>query len=107
MDRVVVYRQDRISRSLLGCASLLQELRERGVGLAIVTALELGHSPQDNLMLNILASFAEFEREMIASRIAEAFETPVHVSQRHLILKRQYNGDFAPLLVGPDSRQRR
>lgn len=72
VDRVVVYRLDRLSRSLLGCASLLQELRDRGVGLVIVTALELGHSPQDNLMLNILASFAEFEREIIASRIAES-----------------------------------
>jgi site-specific DNA recombinase len=69
---VVVHRLDRLSRSLLGCASLLKEFRERGVGLAIVTAPEIGHTAQDSFMPNILASFAEFEREMIASRIAES-----------------------------------
>jgi site-specific DNA recombinase len=72
VDRVVVYRLDRLSRSLLGCASLLHEFRECGVGLVIVTALELGNSAQDGFMLNILAASAEFEREMIASRIAES-----------------------------------
>ena len=72
VDRVVVHRLDRLSRSLLGCAGLLKEFRECAVGLVIVTAPELGHSAQDSFMLNILASFAEFEREMIASRIAES-----------------------------------
>ncbi len=66
------YRLDRLSRSLLGCASILHELRECGVGLVIVTTPELGNSAQDGFLLNILATFAEFEREMIASRIAEA-----------------------------------
>ncbi|MBZ5623707.1 MAG: recombinase family protein [Acidobacteriia bacterium] len=72
VDRLVLYRLDRLSRSLLGCASILHELRECGVGLVIVTAPELGNSAQDSFMLNILAAFAEFEREMIASRIAES-----------------------------------
>jgi site-specific DNA recombinase len=72
IDRVVLYRLDRLSRSLLGCASLLQEFRECDVGLVIVTAPELGHAAQDGFMLNILATFAEFERELIASRIADA-----------------------------------
>jgi site-specific DNA recombinase len=63
---------DRLSRSVLGCASLLQELRNFSVGLVIVTALELGHNAHDGFILNILASFAEFEREMIAGRIAES-----------------------------------
>jgi DNA invertase Pin-like site-specific DNA recombinase len=72
VDRVLLYRLDRLSRSLLGCASMLHEFRECGVGLVIVTAPEIGHTAQDSLMLNILASFAEFEREMIAARIAES-----------------------------------
>ena len=38
----------------------------------VVTAPELGHSAQDNFMLNIMASFAEFERELIAARIADS-----------------------------------
>jgi site-specific DNA recombinase len=72
VDTIVVYRLDRLARSLLACANLLQQLREHGVGLAIVTAPELGFAAQDSFMLNILASFAEFEREMIAARIAES-----------------------------------
>jgi hypothetical protein len=42
------------------------------VNLVIVTAPELGNAAQDHFLLNIMASFAEFEREMIAGRIAEA-----------------------------------
>ena len=72
VDRLVIHRLDRLSRSLLGCASLLHDLREYGVGLVIVTAPELGYSAQDSFMLNILASFAEFERQMISGRIAES-----------------------------------
>jgi DNA invertase Pin-like site-specific DNA recombinase len=72
VDRLVLYRLDRLSRSLLGCASILHEHRECGVGLVIVTAPELGNSALDSFMLNILAAFAQFEREIIASRIAES-----------------------------------
>ena len=72
VDTVVIYRMDRLARSLIKSASLLEELRSHGVRLVIVTAPELGDAAGDNLMLNILASFAEFEREMIASRIAES-----------------------------------
>ena len=72
IDAVVIYRMDRLARSLIKSASLLEELRSHGVRLVIVTAPELGDAAGDNLMLNILASFAEFEREMIASRIAES-----------------------------------
>lgn len=72
VDQVVIHRLDRLSRSMLGCATLLEEFRKLGVRLVIVTAQELGHHAQDGFMLNILASFAEFEREMIAARIAES-----------------------------------
>ena len=42
------------------------------VTLDVVTAPGLGAAALDQLMLNILASFAEFERDLAASRIAEA-----------------------------------
>jgi len=47
-------------------------VRKHRVSLVIVTGPELGSTAQDNLIFNILASFAEFEREMIGSRIADA-----------------------------------
>jgi DNA invertase Pin-like site-specific DNA recombinase len=40
--------------------------------LEIVTAQGLGEAALDKFMLSILASFAEFERDLAASRIAEA-----------------------------------
>ena len=72
MDRLVIYRLDRLSRDLRHFVNLGQELREHKVGLTVVAAPELGVAALDNLMLNVLASFAEFEREMTSSRIAEA-----------------------------------
>lgn len=57
-----------------GCSTLLNELRELEAGLAVVTAPDFGYSTQDSFMLNILASFAELEHDLIASRIAETGE---------------------------------
>lgn len=59
VDQVVIHRLDRLSRSMRGCASLLEEFRKFGVGLVIVTAQELGHNAHDGFLLNILASFAD------------------------------------------------
>jgi site-specific DNA recombinase len=72
VDQILIHRLDRLSRSVRHCVTLLDEFRRLEVGLVVVTAPELGHSAQDNFMLNIMASFAEFERELIAARIADS-----------------------------------
>lgn len=72
VDQVLIHRFDRLSRDVRDCVTLLDEIRRLEVGLVVVTAPELGHSAQDNFLLNIMASFAEFEREMIAGRIADS-----------------------------------
>lgn len=72
VDQILIHRLDRLSRSVRHCVTLLDEFRRLDVELVVVTAPELGHSAQDNFMLNIMASFAEFEREMIAARIADS-----------------------------------
>jgi DNA invertase Pin-like site-specific DNA recombinase len=81
IDQVIVHRLDRLSRNVRHCVTLLDEFRRLEIGLSIVTAPELWHSAQDNLMLNIMASFAEFEREMIAARIADS---RAQLKERHL-----------------------
>ena len=68
LDRLVIYRLDRLSRDLRHFVNLGQELREHKVGLTVVAAPELGVAALDNLMLNVLASFAEFEREILRER---------------------------------------
>jgi DNA invertase Pin-like site-specific DNA recombinase len=67
VDQILVHRLDRMSRSVRDCATLLDEFRRLEVGLVIVTAPELGLSAQDTFMLNIMASFAEFERDHCCS----------------------------------------
>jgi site-specific DNA recombinase len=72
IDRLLVYRLDRLSRSVVDSVELLNELRDLGIDLVIVTAPEIGSTATDSLLLNLLSIFAEFEREMIAKRIADA-----------------------------------
>ena len=72
VDRIVVQRLDRLSRSLRDFVFLAQEFRANNVEMNVLAAPTLGVAALDNLMLSVLASFAEFEREMTATRIAEA-----------------------------------
>ena len=74
IEQVVIHRLDRLSRNLRHFITLFEELRESNVTLSVVTAPELGAAATDKLMLSILASFAEFERDLAAARIAEARE---------------------------------
>lgn len=47
VERVIVYRLDRLARNLLHGITILQELRDQNVAFTIVTAPELGCSAQD------------------------------------------------------------
>ena len=71
ISAVVVHRLDRLSRKRADCASLLHQFKEHGVRLFIVAMPELAASAHDTFMLNMLAAFAEFERDMIADRIRD------------------------------------
>ncbi|MCE9565437.1 MAG: recombinase family protein [Planctomycetes bacterium] len=71
INGVVIHRLDRLSRKLADTTALLTEFRNRNVTLAIVTDPMLGTSATDMLVLNILGSFSEFEREMIRERLAD------------------------------------
>jgi site-specific DNA recombinase len=69
---VVVHRLDRLSRRVRDCSALLEEFKANNVRLYIAAMPELANSAADNLMLNILSAFAEFERDMIASRVRDS-----------------------------------
>lgn len=71
-DLILVLRLDRLSRRVADCMKLVDEFRRPHVNSVIMTAPELGNAAQDHFLLTIIASFADFEREMIAGRIAEA-----------------------------------
>jgi site-specific DNA recombinase len=68
IDCVVVHRVDRLSRSLLDFAKMMAILDQHRVGLASVTQQFHTASSMGRLILNVLLSFAQFERELISER---------------------------------------
>jgi DNA invertase Pin-like site-specific DNA recombinase len=68
IDCVVVYKVDRLSRSLLDFARLMGTFEQRGINLVSVTQQFNTTASLGRLTLNILLSFAQFEREIIAER---------------------------------------
>ena len=69
---LVVAKLDRLSRSLLDFAALMERARKRGWNLI---ALDLGvdtSTPSGELMANVLATFAQFERRLIGQRTKDA-----------------------------------
>ena len=68
VDVVAVYRLDRLSRSLVDFAGLMRDFEERGVAFVSVTERFDTSTPMGRMVLNLLATFAQFERETIAQR---------------------------------------
>lgn len=68
VDAVVVYKVDRLSRSLFDFARLMGVFEQRGVSFVSVTQDFNTSTSMGRLMLNVLLSFAQFERELISER---------------------------------------
>lgn len=71
-DGLVVAKLDRLSRSLLDFAALTERSRRKGWALI---ALDLGvdtSTPQGEMLANVLATFAQFERRLIGQRTKDA-----------------------------------
>ena len=68
VDCVVVYKVDRLSRSLIDFARMMGLFEKHGVCFVSVTQQFNTNTPLGRLTLNILLSFAQFEREIISDR---------------------------------------
>jgi site-specific DNA recombinase len=68
IDCIVVYKVDRLSRSLLDFARIVETLEKHAVTFVSVTQQFNTTSSMGRLTLNILLSFAQFEREIISER---------------------------------------
>ena len=64
VDTIVVYKLDRVSRSLLDFATVMNRLNRAGVGFVSVTQNFSTTDAVGRMTLNLLATFAEFEREI-------------------------------------------
>ena len=73
VDCVVTYKLDRLSRSLTDFVKLMETLDAHGVTFVSVTQAFNTTTSMGRLTLNILLSFAQFEREVIGERIRDKF----------------------------------
>jgi DNA invertase Pin-like site-specific DNA recombinase len=73
VDVIVVYKIDRLSRSLMDFAKLVEVMDAHCVTFVSVTQSFNTTTSMGRLTLNILLSFAQFEREVIGERIRDKF----------------------------------
>jgi site-specific DNA recombinase len=71
IDIVLVYKVDRLTRSLTDFAKLIELFDVHGVSFVSVTQSFNTSSSMGRLTLNVLLSFAQFERELIGERVRD------------------------------------
>jgi site-specific DNA recombinase len=97
VDVIVVYKVDRLTRSLADFAKLVELFDERNVSFVSVTQQFNTTTSMGRLTLNVLLSFAQFEREVTSERIRDK----IAASKR----KGLWVGGMAPL--GYDTKDRK
>ena len=96
IDIVVVYKVDRLTRSLLDFAKLVETMDKAGVSFVSVTQSFNTTNSMGRLTLNMLLSFAPFEREVTAERIRDKIAASK--------AKGMWMGGIPPLGYEPDGR---
>jgi site-specific DNA recombinase len=106
VDCIVVYKVDRLSRSLLDFAKMVETFDKHQVSFVSVTQLINTSTSMGRLMLNVLLSFAQFEREIVSERtrdkIAAARRKGKWVGGMPLL---GYNLVDSKLVVDPDEAE--
>jgi site-specific DNA recombinase len=97
VDVIAVYKIDRLSRSLMDFAKLVEVFDRNSVTFVSITQSFNTTTSMGRLTLNILLSFAQFEREVISERIRDKFAA----SRK----KGMWMGGFVPL--GYDVKDRK
>ena len=67
-DELVVWKLDRVGRSLQHLVQLMGQLRERGIGFRSITENIETQTPGGRLVMHMFAALAEFERDLITER---------------------------------------
>ena len=96
IDIVVVYKVDRLTRSLLDFARLVETFDTAEVSFVSVTQSFNTTTSMGRLTLNMLLSFAQFEREVTAERIRDKIAASK--------AKGMWMGGIPPLGYEPDGR---
>ena len=67
-DTLVIWKLDRLGRSMLHLCSIIEELSKRGIGFRVVTQAIDTTTAGGKLFFHMLAAIAEFERALISER---------------------------------------
>ena len=67
-DTIVIWRLDRLSRSLKDVLHIMERIAKAGAGLKSLTESVDTTTPAGHMMMNMVGAFAEFERAMIRER---------------------------------------
>lgn len=67
-DTLIVCKLDRFARTAAEGATIIKQLTERGVMVHVLNMGKVDDTPMGRLLMNVLLSFAEFERDMIVER---------------------------------------
>jgi site-specific DNA recombinase len=109
IDCVVVYKVDRLSRSLLDFARIMEVFDQQGVSFVSVTQQFNTASSMGRLMLNVLLSFAQFERELISERTRDKMRAARRKGKRlggTPVLGYDVDPETRRLVVNPQEAQR-
>ncbi len=74
IHKLIVYRLDRISRSLSDFVGILETLKKHGVTFVSSQESFDSGSPYGEMIVKLLMVFAEFERQSIIARVTQAYE---------------------------------
>jgi site-specific DNA recombinase len=96
IDVVVVYKVDRLTRSLTDFAKIVEQFDAKGVSFVSVTQAFNTTSSMGRLTLNVLLSFAQFEREVTGERIRDK----IAASKK----KGLWMGGYVPMGYSADGR---
>jgi site-specific DNA recombinase len=109
VDCVVVYKVDRLSRSLIDFARMMGLFEKHGVCFVSVTQQFNTNAPLGRLTLNILLSFAQFEREIISERTRDkqvAARKKGKWTGGHILLGYDLDSRAGKLAVNPEEAER-
>ncbi len=104
VDCVMVYKVDRLSRSIRDFAKMMELFEKQGVSFVSVTQQFNTTTSLGRLTLNILLSFAQFEREIISERTRDkqvAARKKGKWTGGHLILGYDLDPQGGRLVVNP------
>ncbi len=97
-DVVVVWKLDRLSRSLVDLLWILDRISGAGAGFRSVTESIDTTTPAGRMMMQMLGAFAEFERAMIRERTLAGLQA-AKKKGRHLGRRAQLNHEQAAMVI--------